>query len=163
MHAYFATFDADVAYTNGIHNISFDMIHLGSNGGGCASFGDGYVASLNVNANMGQIGIGPSDGNPILFDKTFGDIFSFSWIFNLDEHWFDVYLDGNLLIDHGVLTEGVVLDSVRFATENGYMKWRDTAIDNFYWSVTTADAIPEPAAVTFLLLGGGFLVAKRRK
>jgi hypothetical protein len=160
-NATLATFEADMAYTNGTHNITFDMIHLGSNSGGFASFGD--FAGLGVNTALGQIGVSPFDGNPILFDKTFGDIFSFSWTFNLDEHWFDVYLDGNLLIDHGVLAEGVVLDNVRFQTETGYLQWRDTAIDNFYWSVTTADAIPEPATVTLLLLGGGFLAAKKRK
>ena len=145
------------AFTNGVHEISFDILHLGLD-----TSAQVWFYGLPMFSGMGPDSVG-FDGFSKKINPNLGDIFHLSCVFDLDAKCFSAWIDGECFVEGFILPDDAALTSVRFTTGRGSDLWGVGAMDNFYWSVTTVDAIPEPATLSLLLLGGGALLARRRR
>jgi hypothetical protein len=92
-----------------------------------------------------------------------GAVYDFKAVYDLDNGWFNFSINNDIVLTTMNFSEGYCPYGLGFQRYPFDDSGGELAIDNIRWEYMPSGAIPEPATVTLLLLGGGFLAAKKRK
>lgn len=140
---------APEAYTSGTHRISWEFA-VSSEQFGSEIIGAQFNGSSSIDFYTRMTSSGQSityPGGSIPFN--IAQSYSFEILMDLDAHYYDFWIDGNLLNDHVGIAEDADLWFVNFGQDQTL--GLQAGIDNFQWEVNPS--IPEPSTVSLLLLG----------